>query len=86
MRDEREAVAGILLATWDVVGVRQTDERPEAEYLFEADVVLARLRDGADAAAIAEYLTQVATELSFASRSRDEAAASALLSWWQDRQ
>jgi hypothetical protein len=47
-----ENIARVLLRDWDPLGVAETDEAPEDEYLFEARELSAMLAQGASAEAI----------------------------------
>lgn len=51
-----ENIARVLLRDWDPLGVAETDEAPEREYLFEAGELSAMLARGASVEAITAYL------------------------------
>jgi hypothetical protein len=70
-------IARVLLRDWDPLGVAETDEAPEDEYLFEARELSAMLAQGASVEAITAYLGS--RGLGASNRSRNRAAAAALL-------
>jgi hypothetical protein len=49
-------VATVLTEEWDPLGVSETDEHPESEYLFEARTILAMLAGGATESELVDYM------------------------------
>ena len=80
-----EVVADILLEHWDPLGVRETDEEPEREYLHEAAAVIDILSTDPTAAELTERLSYMRRGLGLPDRSRDEHAARVLWSWRVNR-
>lgn len=78
-------IARILVQVWDVIGVRDLDEDPAAEYLGEAQELERVIRSGGDAA-IAARLGEFAEELSQErDRGRDRRDADAIVRWLSSR-
>jgi hypothetical protein len=71
-----ENIARVLLREWDPLGVAETDEVPEHEYLFDASELSGMLARGASVEEISHYLGS--RGLGASNRSRDRAAAAAL--------
>lgn len=81
-RSGHAALAGVLLKTWDPLGVRDVDRQPEAEYLYEAADLRSLVRERAGITVIADRLGTLAVGLSsFPDRARDRAAADAVWAW-----
>lgn len=79
----RAAVALLLLEHWDPVGVRTIDDRPEEEYLHEAEQVILVLRAGGGQVEVRKYLATAGRELgslddAFA---RADRTAAAIVAW-----
>jgi len=71
-----EDVARVLLRNWDPLGVAETDEHPEHEYLFEARQLRSMLARGASLGVIAAY--HGSRSLGRSNTGRDRAAAAAV--------
>jgi len=83
--EEEAKVPRLLLEHWDVIGVRDVDEQPENEYLYEATELLGLLRRGADREELREYLSNSCRALgAHGSSSRDKHMAKVLLDWYAE--
>lgn len=81
--ENRAALAMLLLEHWDPVGVLGADERPEGEYLHEAEEVILILRAGGGQVELCEYRTVAGRELGgrIDEITRADRTAAAIVAW-----
>ncbi len=81
--DDVTALAELLLARWDPVGVAETDFHPESEYRHEASALLALLVDGGSLETVTAFLTD--QRLGTTDPARDASAAAHAVAWFRNR-